>query len=82
MSSAGEAITTTLWQIVVRSLANSCGTDLWQYCRVLAFLLVYVNVAFTLCGGYLDKNIKEEEMHQSLCSNWAKVQDEVLTLRR
>jgi hypothetical protein len=41
-----------------------------------------MSISFILCGGYLDKGIKDEETHQSLCSKWAKVQDEVLTLGR
>lgn len=57
---------------------------------LLSLVLLYIDVllcwfmsiSFTLCGGYLDKTVKDEETHRSLCSTWPKLLDEVLTLRR
>jgi hypothetical protein len=59
------------------AMARVCGniTVHWHFCWCMP-------ISFILCGGYLDKGVRDEETHQSLCSQWAKVQDELLTLGR
>jgi hypothetical protein len=65
-------------QSVKVAAAQICGGNIavhWHFCWCMS-------ISFILCGRYLDNSVKDKEMHQSVCSKWPKVQDEVLTLAR
>jgi hypothetical protein len=74
MTGASNAIAGHAVKVAVACICGNIAVH-WHFCWCMS-------ISFTLCGGYLDKSIKDEETHLSLYSKWAKVQDEVLTLRR